>query len=297
MYRLSEIEWEGLGEVYKDGEFECFGLLNYINAPGSIISFYGNSAFSEHLNSNKKVKCVICTKDLADTLPSHVQGVVISENPLFCFWQMQNKYGNTGRFEFETKIGSNTQISDMAHIAPRGVVIGNNVIIEEFVSVKKGTRIEDNVIVRAGTVLGQDCVIASRNEGKIFLSSLHGGLKIGKDTYIGSNTMITRGTLGWMDTCIGDGTKINANCSISHNVSIGKNGIICDGVLISGDCIIGDEVWMSPGTQTTNSITIGDNVSLMLGTIVRKNIASDMVAVGEKVYRKSIYNAIRKMQK
>ena len=296
MYKLSEMEWNGLGKVYRDGEFEYFGLLNYINAPGFILSFYGNTAFRDHLN-NKKIKCVICTEELVETLPAHIEGIVISENPLFCFWQMHNQYGKTEKYLFETKIEKGAIISDRAYVSPKGVVIGKNVVIEEFVSIKEGTIIGDNVIVRSGTVLGQDCFIASRNEGQIYLSSLYGGVKIGSNVYIGSNNVITRGTLEWLDTYIDNGTKINANCCISHNVFIGKNGMICDGVLISGDCHIGDEVWMSPGVQTTNSVTVGDNVNLMLGTIARRDIDDNMVVVGEHVYRRDIYNAIRRMKK
>lgn len=296
MYKLSKMEWNGLGRVYRDGEFEYFGLLNYENAPGTILSFYGNAAFRDHLN-NEKIKCVICTEELADTLPTHIEGVVISDNPLFCFWQMHNQYGKTERYQFKTEIDSSAQISERACVAPYGVLIGKNTVVEEFVSIKEGTRIGDNVVVRSGTVLGQDCFIASRNEGDIYLSTLYGGVKIGNSVYIGSNNVITRGTLEWLDTYIDDGTKINANCCISHNVSIGKNGMICDGVLISGDCHIGNEVWMSPGVQTTNSIRIGNNVNLMLGTIARKDIDNDMVVVGEHVYRRDIYYAIRKMKK
>lgn len=295
--RLSEIEWDGLGQVYKDGEFDFFGLLNYNNAPGTIISFYGNPAFAEHINRNEKVSCVICTKELIDLLPKHVVGIVVSDNPLFCFWQMNNKYGKTGKFQFETEIGNNTKISERAYISPNGVKIGNNVTIDEFVSIKEGTTIGDNVIIRSGTVIGQDCFIVSRNEGKLYLSSLYGGVSVGNDIYIGSNNVIARGTVEWLDTIINDGTKIDANCCISHNVVIGTNGMICDGVLISGDCTVGNEIWMSPGTKTINSISIGNNVSLMLGTVVRKNILDDMVVVGEKMYRRDIYNAVRRMQK
>lgn len=295
MYKLSEMDWSGLGEVYKDGEFEFFGLLNYTNAPGSILSFYGNAAFCDHLK-NEKIKCVVCTKELMDTLPAHIEGIVISENPLFCFWQMHNQYGKTEKYQFKSQIENSAQISDKSYISPKGVVIGKNAVIEEFVSIKEGTKIGDNVIVRAGAVLGQDCLVASRNEGEIYLSSLYGGLTIGNNVYIGSNSVIVRGTLEWFDTHIDNGTKICANCVISHNVYIGKNGMITDGILIGGDCHIGDEVWMSPGAQTTNSVTIGDNVSLMLGTIARKDINNNMVVVGERTYRRDIYNAIRRMQ-
>lgn len=296
MYTLSEMEWNGLGKVYKDGEFECFGLLNYSNAPGFILSFYGNIAFLDHLK-NEKIKCVICTEELVDTLPPHIEGIVISENPLFCFWQMHNQYGKTEKYQFKTKIENSAQISDKAYISPNGVMIGKNVVIEEFVSIKEGTSIGNNTIVRSGTVLGQDCIIASRNEGDIYLSSLYGGVKIGSNVYIGSNNVITRGTLEWLDTFIDNGTKIDANCCISHNVLIGKNSMICDGVLISGDCHVGNEVWMSPGVKTTNSITIGDNANLMLGTIARKDIDNNMVVVGTHVYRRDMYDAIRRMKK
>ena len=293
--KLSELEWEN-ARIESDGEFDYFGLLSYSSAPGNILSFYGNIGFKNDLK-NKKISCVICKEDLLDSLPEHVVGKVISDNPLYTFWTMHEKYGNTDRFEFETQIGKNSRISNQAFVDSKGVVIGDNVVIEEFVSIKKGTRIGNDVVIKAGSVIGADCFITADKSEERFVATLLGGVKICDGVRIYNNNVITKGTFEWVDTFIGLGTLINANCSISHNAMLGRRVMMCDGVTISGDNTIGDDVWISPAVHTTNSIKIGNGASIMLGEIVRKDVSDKMVVVAGREYRRDLYSAIRKMQK
>lgn len=294
--KLSEMDWGGLGTVYKDGAFEYFGLLSYTNAPGPIMSFYGNRGFASHL-SNPMLRCVICTEELAAELPEQVEGIVIARNPLFCFWKTHERYGRGERFTAPTTVGKGTIISDQAYVSPVGVTIGDNVTIEEFVSVKPGTRIGNHVKIHAGTVLGAGCLITAQDGDELFNISLCGGLVIEDNVTIFSNSSIMRGSFSWLDTRIGAGTVIGSNCVISHNSVLGRNCEVCDCTQIAGDDVIGDGVWFSPGVCVTNSIQIGDRARLMLGAIARKNIEKDCVLVGEKTYRADLYTAIRKMSK
>lgn len=291
--KLSELELSKEEILLRDGEFECFGLLNYEDAPSNILSFFGNRGFSSHLY-NKKISSVICSKNLVDYLPEHIKGVILSDNPLYSFWNLNTRYGKGARFNFDTKIGSNCNISSLASISARGVIIGNNVTIEEFVSIKEGTTIEDNVIVHSGTVLGGNCLELSRKDDSYFVAPLYGGLNIGEGTYIGYNNTFIRGTFEWKDASVGKNARIDSNNFISHNVRIGENTIVTAGVIINGDVTVGNEVWISPGSNITNSIQVGNNSNIMLGSKVTHSIDDDHAFVDGKVYDNRVLKAVRK---
>ncbi len=290
--RLADLNLRNGEVLIKDGEFQCFGLLSY-DAPGQMLSFFGNKSFESHL-SNKKISCVICKKELLVYIPDHVQGIIISDNPLFSFWDLHERYGKTDKYNFPSIIGENCNISKLASIDKCGVIIGDNVTIEEFAAIKAGTKIGNNGIIRAGSVLGGECLELSRKGDRLNLASLYGGIIIEDNVYIGYNNTLVKGTFEWENSRIGESTKIDSNNYISHNVKIGRRGVITSGVIINGDVIIGDDVWMSPGVNITNSISIGESVSIMLGAKVQKRITDNKVFVGEKEYDKRLLDAVKK---
>lgn len=117
---------------------------------------------------------------------------------------------------------------------------------------------------------------------------------------------------------IGDYTFININCIFLDNniIRIGKNGLIGPYVQIytaahplkaseriipnhearqtgpyltaSRPVTIGDRAWIGGNTVIMPGVTIGDNVTIGAGSIVTKNIPSDVLAFGNpcKVIRK-----------
>ena len=290
---LSELAFDYGETIVRDGEFQNFGLLSYTESPGRMLSFFGNRSFQNHLE-NKKIACVICKKELVECLPPHVMGIIVSENPLLSFWNLHERYGNLGRFDFHSKYGENNSISNLASIDEYGVIIGNNVIIEEFVSIKAGTVIGDNVIIRTGSVIGGSCLELYRDKETIMVAPLYGGLKVDDNVYIGYNNTIVRGTFEWEKTHIGEGTKIDSNNVISHNVKIGENGVITSGIHISGDVVIGENVWISPGANITNSVALGDSVSIMFGARVMQNVGNNKAYVEGKIYDRRLLDAIKK---
>lgn len=290
--KLSEMEWKD-AKIIKDGEFQCFGMLNS-DAPGKILSFYGNKAFREHL-SNPKLQCVICKEGMTDDLPGTIEGVVIADNPIVTFWEMHTRYGKTGESE-NTIIGSDCNISNHAHIDETGVIIGKHVTIEEFVSVKSGTTIGEGVIIPAGVVIGGEGIQLTGGVKKNRVPH-YGGVYIGDHVVFENHVTVIRGVFEWERTCIDAHSYVCGNTYIAHANRIGKDVLIGAGVMMAGACIVEDHATVNSGATLYNQIHIGKNSVVSIGTVVRKNVLSNQVAVGDNVYDRRLYDAVRGMPK
>ena len=77
---------------------------------------------------------------------------------------------------------------------------------------------------------------------------------------IGANTTIDRGTMD--DTVIGEGTKIDNQVQIAHNVRIGRHCAIVSGVGIAGSTKIGNGVQIGGASGINGHISIGDGVQI-----------------------------------
>jgi UDP-3-O-[3-hydroxymyristoyl] glucosamine N-acyltransferase len=77
---------------------------------------------------------------------------------------------------------------------------------------------------------------------------------------VGANTTIDRGTMD--DTVIGEGTKIDNQVQVGHNVRIGRHCGIVSGVGIAGSTRIGNGVMIGGASGVNGHISIGDGVQI-----------------------------------
>lgn len=156
---------------------------------------------------------------------------------------------------------------------------GENATIHPYVCIYPNVRVGKNVIVYSGAVIGSDGFGFAKNEQGKWEKFPHiGGVVIGDDVEIGSNTVIDRGTLD--NTIIGQGTKINNLCHIGHNVEIGKNCIIGVGSYLGGSSKVGNDSWIALGAIIRNGIKVGKNVMVGMGSVVTKDIDDNCVVFG-----------------
>jgi UDP-3-O-[3-hydroxymyristoyl] glucosamine N-acyltransferase len=136
-----------------------------------------------------------------------------------------------------------------------------------------------NVIIHPGAVIGADGFGYELNEkGERERFPHIGGVVIGDNVEIGSNTCIDRGTLG--DTIIGEGTKIDNLVHIAHNVVIGKHCSIIAQAMIGGGTKIGDHVRVAPCACIRDGLTIGDGALIGMGSVVTKNVDEGATVYG-----------------
>jgi UDP-3-O-[3-hydroxymyristoyl] glucosamine N-acyltransferase len=156
------------------------------------------------------------------------------------------------------EIGSGTVIGANAVIGA-DVRIGRDCAIGPNASIAHAL-IGDRVTVHAGCLIGQDG----------FGSALHleprrklpqiGRVIIQDDVEIGAGVSIDRG--GLSDTIIGEGTKIDNQVQVGHNVIIGRHCVLVAQVGIAGDVVVEDHVMLGGQVSVADHLTIGEGAKI-----------------------------------
>jgi UDP-3-O-[3-hydroxymyristoyl] glucosamine N-acyltransferase len=105
-----------------------------------------------------------------------------------------------------------------------------------------------------------------------------GGVLIGENVEIGSNTCIDRGSLG--DTQVGDGCKIDNLAHVAHNVVLGRNTLVIANSMLGGSAKVGANVWIAPSVSVLNQVSVGDGATLGMGAVVLKDVPSSKIIIG-----------------
>lgn len=235
---------------------------------------------------------VICDEALRKLVPTHIPAL-IAKNPHTVFAQA-GALLHASAMRPSAILDQAEGISPTAHIDPSaklesGVVVEPLAVIGANVHIGTGTRIGPGAIIGADVQIGRDCTIAG---GASILSALlgngviiHNGARIGQDGFgyapgprgmikivqigrviiqdnveIGANTTVDRGTMD--DTVIGEGTKIDNQVQIGHNVRIGRHCGIVSKVGIAGSTRIGDGVMIGGASGINGHINIGDGAQI-----------------------------------
>jgi UDP-3-O-[3-hydroxymyristoyl] glucosamine N-acyltransferase len=178
----------------------------------------------------------------------------------------------------DSVIGDEVELEAQVHLGP-GVSIGAR------------TRIEANVVLREGTVVGEDCLIHSGTvigcDGFGFVPDFDGGhrkipqlgrVKIGDRVEIGACVTIDRATLD--DTVIGEGTVIDNHVHIGHNARIGKNCILVAMTGIAGSSVLEDGVVMAARSGASDHVTIGEKAQVAANAGAVKDVPPGAIVSG-----------------
>ncbi len=183
-----------------------------------------------------------------------------------------------------TVIGPRTRIGARTAILSN-VSIGADVTIGEHGLLHSGVRIGDcvaighRVIMHSNAVIGSDGFSFAPELGprmpypaELTLMRVHslGNVIIGDDVEIGATTTIDRSTLA--ATRIGNGTKIDNQVHIGHNVTIGERCLIAGKVGIAGSTKIGDRVRIGGGAGISDHVTIGTEAIIGAGSGVGNSV-------------------------
>ena len=186
------------------------------------------------------------------------------------------KYGKNVLIGNNVKIGNNCTIGHNS-IIEKNVVIGNNCNIGNNV-ILKNTIIGNNTNILDGAIVGKKGFGFYPGKNKNIRYPHVGAVIIGDYVEIGCNNTIDRGSLS--NTIIGDGTFLDNQVHIAHNVKIGKNCIITGQVGFAGSSSIGNKVMIGGQAGISGHLTIGDNVKIGGGSGVIKNIPSNTKVMG-----------------
>ncbi len=167
-------------------------------------------------------------------------------------------------------LGENVVIEDFVFIGPN-VLIGDNTIIKQGAKILRNVKIGKNCVIRENAVVGGQGfgVVKDENGNNLKMAQL-GGVIIGDHVEVGALNTIVTGTI--KATIIEDYVKIDDHVHVAHNCHVKRNSIITAGVILSGSVTIGENVWIGPNSTIMNSAVIADNTFIGIGTLITKDI-------------------------
>lgn len=283
------------------GEQRITGLASLDQAGPMHLTFFDNHKYAAQLAATRAGACFVSPRFEA-SVPGHV-AVLRSAAPFRAFVRIaRDCLADTLRpqswFDNAT-IAASAVIHPSAHLEDAvvvdplavigpGVEIGTGSVIGSGAVIGPGVRIGRNCNVGAGTtiqvaLIGNNvlihpgCHIGQDGYGFIFFGSeghvkvpQTGRVLIQNDVEIGAGTTIDRGSL--RDTVIGEGTKIDNQVQIGHNVTIGRRCLLAAQIGLAGSLTIGDNVALGAKVGINNHLHIGDGAQVVAMSGVKDDI-------------------------
>ncbi|MTH97871.1 UDP-3-O-(3-hydroxymyristoyl)glucosamine N-acyltransferase [Roseibium sp. RKSG952] len=297
---LSDIaEWAGAELVRGEGDLSITGVAPVEDAHAGMLVFFDNVAYLDQLSTTEASACLVAKKHAAK-VPETVALLVCPE-PYRAWAKVLAKLFPDAMVP---AFGAVPAISERAVIAPDakledGVSVEAGAVIGSGAEIGAGTIVRSNAVIGAGVRIGRDCVIGANASLQFALLGnrvyVHPGVCIGQDGFgyamgpgghlkvpqigrviiqdeveIGANTTIDRGAN--RDTVIGEGTKIDNQVQIGHNVVVGRHCVIVSQVGISGSATLGDYVAIGGQSGVAGHVTIGMGAQIAAVSVVNQDV-------------------------
>jgi UDP-3-O-[3-hydroxymyristoyl] glucosamine N-acyltransferase len=286
------------------GGQEIRGLASLDEAGPMHLTFYDNLKYADQLAATGAGACLVSPRFEA-AVPAHV-AVVRAAQPFRDFVKIaralhsdalrpQSWFGNAG-------ISATAVIDPSAHLED-GVIVDPLAVIGPRVEIGAGTVIGAGAVIAADVRIGRDCNVGARTSIQFALIGdnvlIHPGCSIGQDGYgfvffgpdghlkvpqtgrvliqndveIGAGSTIDRGSL--RDTVIGEGTKIDNQVQIGHNVTIGRHCLLAAQIGLAGSLTIGDNVALGAKVGINNHLRIGDGAQVTAMSAVKDDVPAN----------------------
>jgi UDP-3-O-[3-hydroxymyristoyl] glucosamine N-acyltransferase len=171
------------------------------------------------------------------------------------------------------KLGERVVLLGITSVA-RNSNIGSDTLIYPNVSVYPETNLGERCIIHSGAVIGADgfgfAPDFSATGAEWVKIPQTGAVVIGNDVEVGASSTIDRGAMS--DTIIGDGTKIDNQVQIAHNVVIGNCCVIAGCAAISGSTKIGNFCIIGGAANFAGHLTIADRTTVSGNTSIIRSI-------------------------
>lgn len=244
---------------------------------------------------------IICEPALQSLIPPHI-AILSTPKPHAAFARAGALLHPKAMRVVATVAGEG--ISPAAYVDPtarleEGVTVEPMAVIGAQAEIGAGTRIGAGAVIGADVRIGRNCCVAA---GASVICALigngviiHNGARIGQDGFgfapgpagmlkmvqigrviiqdnveIGANTTIDRGAMD--DTVIGEGTKIDNQVQIGHNVTIGRHCLLAAQIGLAGSLTIGDNVALGAKVGINNHLKIGDGAQVTAMSAVKDDI-------------------------
>jgi UDP-3-O-[3-hydroxymyristoyl] glucosamine N-acyltransferase len=277
------------------------GLASLDEAGPMHLTFFDNLKYADQLAVTRAGACLVHQRFEA-SVPAHV-AVLRATHPFREFVKIarelyrealrpQSWFGTAG-------IDASAIIDASAHLED-GVIVEPLAVIGPKVEIGAGTIVGAGATIGANVRIGRDCNVGARTAIQCALIGnnvlIHPGCSIGQDGYgfvffgpdghlkvpqtarvviqndveIGAGSTIDRGSL--RDTVIGEGTKIDNQVQIGHNVTIGRNCLLAAQIGLAGSLTIEDNVALGAKVGINNHLRIGEGAQVTAMSAVKDDI-------------------------
>lgn len=156
-------------------------------------------------------------------------------------------------------IGDNT-ILRAGVVVMGDTTIGKDCILYPNVVIREKCHIGDRVIIHPGAVIGADGFGFFQRDGINLKIPQVGGVIIEDDVEIGACSAIDRGRLE--NTIIRQGSKIDNQVQIAHNVEVGAHSLISGQSAIGGSTKTGHHLILGGQSGIRDNIKVGNHVTV-----------------------------------
>ncbi|WP_349360515.1 UDP-3-O-(3-hydroxymyristoyl)glucosamine N-acyltransferase [Stappia sp.] len=299
--RVSELaSWCG-GELPSGGgDVEISAVAPLEDAGPGMLVFFDNPKYLGTLETTRAAACLVAKKHAAK-IPETVVAIVVAQ-PYKAWGQILGRlYPDAMR---PTALEGTQGVSEAARVDPTariedGASVEAGAVIGAGVEIGRGTRIQANAVIGAGVRIGREATVGANAVVQHALIGdrviLHPGVCIGQDGFgfamgpgghlkvpqigrvivqddveIGANTTVDRGAN--RDTVIGEGTKIDNQVQIGHNVVVGRHCVLVSQVGISGSATLEDYVAIGGQSGVRGHVTIGMGAQIAAVSVVEGDV-------------------------
>ena len=278
------------------------GLASLDEAGPMHLTFFDNLKYADQLASTKAGACLVSERFEA-RVPAHV-AVLRAAQPFREFVKIARELHSDALRpqSWFAGIAASAVIDPSAHLED-GVIVDPLAVIGPNVEIGAETVIGAGAVIGANVRIGRECDVGARCSIQFALIGnnvlIHPGCSIGQDGYgfvffgpdghlkvpqtgrvliqndveIGAGTTIDRGSL--RDTVIGEGTKIDNQVQIGHNVTIGRHCLLAAQLGLAGSLTIGDNVALGAKVGINNHLRIGDGAQVTAMSAVKDDIPAN----------------------
>lgn len=186
-----------------------------------------------------------------------------------------NKINPLAYIDPDAKIGENCEIGPFCYV-DRGVVIGDNNVLMNSVTLLYGTRMGNGNTVFPGAVIGaipQDLKFKGEDTTA----------EIGDNNTIRENVTINRGTAAKGKTVVGSGNLFMEAVHIAHDALVGNGCIVGNTTKLAGEVIVDDYAIISASVLVHQFCRIGSYVMIGGGTRTGQDVPPFVMAAREPV--------------
>ncbi|MES0881880.1 UDP-3-O-(3-hydroxymyristoyl)glucosamine N-acyltransferase [Roseibium sp. SCP14] len=291
--------WADAEIVRGDEDLTILGVAPLEDAGQGTLVFFDNTAYLDKLEETTAAACLV-GKRHKDKVPDGVAVLVCSDAYRSWAKVLAKLYPDA----MVPKDPTSNLVSDHAVVDATAVLEDNvgvepGAVIGAEAEIGSGTVIRANAVIGRGVKIGRDCVVGSNSTVQHSVLGnrvyLHPGVCCGQDGFgysmgpqghlkvpqvgrviiqddveVGANTTIDRGAN--RDTIIGEGTKIDNQVQIGHNVVVGRHCVLVSQVGLSGSCTLEDFVAIGGQTGVRGHVTIGMGAQVAAVSVVNDDL-------------------------